>query len=807
MERVSAVYLPDPTGGPSVQCDLFSRPNKADPAQVSLIYGPNGAGKSTLARSIHEALKHRASVEGGVDDDLQVASAPPMLFNEGFIEEIGYSQDHTSRGRVKTILLLGEQKTTRDRLDAISAELCSLESQLEQHRARLSEVQDEGGEIDTTRAAIVELLRKRGGWSDQHIEAHGMKRAPAIKDALLDKMIAVVEGRDEIGSDGLQEILEEKVKLLSAIKATSDRQQVHADIPTYKIPWRLERVKTLLAQRPELKVASDLEEHFAILSSSTDGHSAISAAEIAFLDRAEEVCPTCAQTVSAEWRQRLQMALQDILHNDEREGLIGELKRLGTLHDRLPAQLDSEVKRVVGQKVAQAYENDRAALEEPLRALQSKVELKIQQPESVQELDLEGFETVFAAYDSARERCADAVRDFNADVEERDNLIARFDQLNLATAAADLELNNELRDLSSLRDEQRRLKEAAEKCEAEINRLTGVKTDLQAQDLNFKDAIDLMNRYLAVVFADDHRLELVPQDMGYEVKVRGTSVSLQQLSTGERNIIALVYYFANIFNGSNDHKLHREKRFLILDDPISSFDRENRFGVLLLLQQLFSRFLNGNPATQIVIFSHDLAVIQDLAESFKTINSVTVTLRRIDDHCLRELRLDSYSNYDSLLKKIYRFASADEESLSEIDDVPTGNEMRLVLEAFGVFLLSAGISQLPEAQVVKALFEQKDLPIKPYFEGRLYKLLLHGESHSANAIRAGHYDLSPAANLQERQLVARDLIVLMSIIAPNHVPAKLGMKTVSTSNEDPNNLPGFTKLREAWIALINKRSL
>ena len=123
-----------------------------------------------------------------------------------------------------------------------------------------------------------------------------------------------------------------------------------------------------------------------------------------------------------------------------------------------------------------------------------------------------------------------------------------------------------------------------------------------------------------------------------------------------------------------------------------------------------------------------------------------MTLRRIDDHCLRELRLDSYSNYDSLLKKIYRFASADEESLSEIDDVPTGNEMRLVLEAFGVFLLSAGISQLPEAQVVKALFEQKDLPIKPYFEGRLYKLLLHGESHSANAIRAGHYDLSPADN-------------------------------------------------------------
>ena len=253
-----------------------------------------------------------------------------------------------------------------------------------------------------------------------------------------------------------------------------------------------------------------------------------------------------------------------------------------------------------------------------------------------------------------------------------------------------------------------------------------------------------MNRFLAVVFADQNRLYLEPAEQAYRVLSRGRDVPLEELSTGERNIIALVFYLASIFEESDDHTEFAQQRFLIIDDPLSSFDSDNRFGVFLLLRQIIARFTK-NPLTQIVVTSHDLGFIQDLSSVVSEVNGVNAVVRTIENHRLTPINLDSYSSYSDLLRKTYNYACAPDPENSDRADVPVGNEMRLVLEAYAQFEVSRGIVDLPTAQIVKNIFSENGIDLAPYFEGRLYKLLLHGESHSADSIRAGQFDLAEVA--------------------------------------------------------------
>ena len=53
-----------------------------------------------------------------------------------------------------------------------------------------------------------------------------------------------------------------------------------------------------------------------------------------------------------------------------------------------------------------------------------------------------------------------------------------------------------------------------------------------------------------------------------------------QISLGERNIIALCYYFANIMQNQEFEESHAQEYILLIDDPVSSFDIENKVGIM-----------------------------------------------------------------------------------------------------------------------------------------------------------------------------------------------------------------------------------
>lgn len=56
---------------------------------------------------------------------------------------------------------------------------------------------------------------------------------------------------------------------------------------------------------------------------------------------------------------------------------------------------------------------------------------------------------------------------------------------------------------------------------------------------------------------------------------------------------------------------------LIIDDPISSFDIENKVGIMSFLKYQLGQFLLGNVDTRAIIMTHDLLTFYDLNKIYE----------------------------------------------------------------------------------------------------------------------------------------------------------------------------------------------
>ena len=89
------------------------------------------------------------------------------------------------------------------------------------------------------------------------------------------------------------------------------------------------------------------------------------------------------------------------------------------------------------------------------------------------------------------------------------------------------------------------------------------------------------------------------------------AVKPSEVSTGERNILALCYFFTDILRQKEEINAYSDEAFVIIDDPVSSFDYENRVGIISLLKERLSSIICGNTNTKVILFSHDMQSIFD----------------------------------------------------------------------------------------------------------------------------------------------------------------------------------------------------
>ncbi|PJI06730.1 MULTISPECIES: hypothetical protein [Clostridium] len=62
---------------------------------------------------------------------------------------------------------------------------------------------------------------------------------------------------------------------------------------------------------------------------------------------------------------------------------------------------------------------------------------------------------------------------------------------------------------------------------------------------------------------------------------------------------------------------------MVIDDPVSSFDLENRIGILSFLKSQMLRIFSGNKDSKIFVMTHDLPTFYDLEKILGDIKDAT----------------------------------------------------------------------------------------------------------------------------------------------------------------------------------------
>lgn len=145
-------------------------------------------------------------------------------------------------------------------------------------------------------------------------------------------------------------------------------------------------------------------------------------------------------------------------------------------------------------------------------------------------------------------------------------------------------------------------------------------------------------------------------DAMLEIKFKNNR-KLNEISTGEKNILALIVFFSNIEYEMKQLK-ENEKITLILDDPVNS----NDWNIFFSLQTIIEDYLEFNykdKLDEIIILSHnvDYAIIQ--LKNLKIYNNKVKLYRLFDNKCIN-IDIDlMYTNDINLISQfIYEWISS-----------------------------------------------------------------------------------------------------------------------------------------------------
>ena len=327
-----------------------------------------------------------------------------------------------------------------------------------------------------------------------------------------------------------------------------------------------------------------------------------------------------------------------------------------------------------------------------------------------------------------------------------------------------------------------------EKSIKNIRRLAGELKKVDPKEPE-KISADLINKYLKIIFSGNNlKVESLEHEHCYRIKREEQSIKPSYLSTGEKNIVALCYFFTEITKDFAKDNSLKEDCLIILDDPVSSLDEANKFGINHFLRTVFQQ-VSKNTKSKIIILTHKLDVVNDFRYIFQEINEKCIFLE-LKNQDLQPLDTN-FSVYNELLKQIYEYACEGEK-----EDLKIGNSIRRILEAYSYFNYNCSLNDFfKDTGIMEKCGDRRN-----YFETSLYRIVLNHESHSRGHIKSGDYSLN-RTNQKEMIKISKDILALLYLLDKSHV-----IKHLQNNKGEENNIykkENIINNIESWLSEIS----
>ena len=129
---------------------------------------------------------------------------------------------------------------------------------------------------------------------------------------------------------------------------------------------------------------------------------------------------------------------------------------------------------------------------------------------------------------------------------------------------------------------------------------------------------------------------------------------------------------------------------------------------------------------------------------------------------------NNYNEYSELFKIIYKYACDEKGEYEYV----IGNVMRRILEAFSTFVYKKGIEEVSTDDTILMCIDDENCA--RYFKNLMYRLVLHGESHMEERVKAlQDTDFLDFISEEAKKRTAREVICFLYKLNSRHVLAHL----------------------------------
>lgn len=754
------------------EIELFPKDHR-----ISLIYGKNGSGKSTISKSL-QALKGDDNGDNIIAELYDYENNPfsevecVHVFNEDYI---------TSRVKLKedglnTIVLVGELAEIEDKIDDIELKLEKESKINESLKSIVSEYKDSKNRKSPTycRLQINIGLSGDGHWAEREKNINDGKRNAVVNDKTMDSIVNL-KPTDSLAD--LRKDYDETIQLLRQVRK-NDAAQIR-EVEKINAHYDEKTLNQLLAQRVERPTLTEREQY--ILHLIDKGKiDWVNEMKSVFSNKGTEQCPFCFQSISDKEKDSLVKSIERILSEEVdiheknlRKCLVEEIQVDFSGLEVLESTNYIKCKDLLDEINKDIFNIHEVIFKKINHPYTPIVDFKCNLAERLKQ------------YETYRGKLQKEIETYNDAVNQVEILKRRLTITNANIARYEIDRDIDL--WKQALDDQRKAEEDLKRSNQKINEFKDELNTLVSRKKNINIAVSLINRSLRYVFFSKERLEIKIEDNKYILHVNGKNVKPANVSIGERNIIALSYFFTELIMNQNAKDGYSKRVVLILDDPVSSFDFENKVGIMSLLNAKIGDIIKMNIESQILIMTHDIQCLYDLEKICKTISDeykrenngekLKYSCQELKNKRIIPFNYSKRNEYSEIMKSIYAFACGEQEG----DDLTVGNSMRRVLEAFSTFVYKKGIADVSRDDEI--LRQMKDKEYVDYFKNLMYRLVLNGDSHMqerTNSMEDMDYILFLSDD--ERRRTAREVICFIYLLNEQHVLVHLDGKKDAEKN-------------------------
>lgn len=747
--------------------------------RINVVFGRNGSGKSSLSRAV---LQYKNGIGNEFSDvhfnvELEEDEKKHIyVFNENFVrEQMQVAPDGTRRDKLGTIVMYGRQIADSGELERAKLEYDAKKSERGELSAEKESLTLRLGELESD---ILKSMKKDGSFSSlqleyMRIENPDRKNKQTVTADTI-KRISSTKPWDgmPLDSAGLLSYINRKTEEL---KNSARANHIDWTQPVVGEGLDVEYINALLHKEvvsgnlteADKRLISSLQEAGFNLNRFADE------AKMVFSSHGIRTCPLCRHELTDTEVNDLFKSIErqfDRRAKEYKDELLAAMSSIVHSEIVLPDLPDNFKERVDAFYAAQTLLNaERDKVVSLLEAKTHSLELASREFVNPERLRL------------AVSKCSDSLKLLEEDVRKHNDLVAQvkeemsrlltcIEYYSYITNKADIDeylgLPSRINviDITAIDDELGRMSRNIDKLKSRTSRK------------NNRLAMDMINESLEMIFGNPDRIHLEETDMGYRLSVRGnTSVRPDQVSTGERNILALAYFFASVMQGAQEGKEDLQEALIFIDDPVSSYDADNRVGILSFLKwKLFTLLKSGRAERKIVVFSHELGTVMDLARLIRTLPDAMrpprdwpVMYYEITKNSVTPVMSDNMkTEYERLIGLVYDFANTGNHVLEPV----VGNAMRRVAEAYSSFNYMIGFKEMLTDGRIFGLLPR---PLYNKVKNRMVGLLFDNESHSEDDVAVLSLSTSRFSPEDLRQ-AAQYLLAFLFRINEQHIEHYLG---------------------------------